>query len=117
MPYTVFDGVAKFSADTSQLDQFIVKLEQGLSSASEKAAASTRELKSAQEEFRASIQAVTAQSGDTTENLQRLAESEKSLALAAAAAKQEHAALKDSLLGAKDASTNFGAAATGAASK
>lgn len=97
MAYTVFDGVAKFTADSSQLDQFIVKLEQGLTSASEKAAASTRDLKSAQDEFRAAIKAVSAEGGDTTANLQQLAEAEKNLALAAAAAKVEHAALKQSL--------------------
>ena len=103
MPITVFDGVAKFSADASQLDQFIVKLEQGLSSASEKAAASTRELKDAQEEFRASIRAVSAEGGDTIDNLERLAQAEKQLTLAAAAAKQEHAALKASLSDASNA--------------
>jgi hypothetical protein len=97
MAYTVFDGVAKFTADSSQLDQFIVTLEQGLTSASEKAAAATVELKAAQDEFRAAIAAVSAESGDTTANLQRLAEAETNLALAAAAAKTEHAALKASL--------------------
>lgn len=117
MAYTVFDAVAKFSADSSQLDDFIVKLEQGLTSASEKAAAATLELKDAQEEFRASIAAVSAEGGDTAANLQRLADAEKNLALSAAAARQEHAALKDSLLGARDASTSFGAAAGGAAEK
>lgn len=104
MAYTVFDGVAKFSADSSQLDQFIVQLEQGLTTASEKAAASTRELKSAQDEFRAAIKAVSAEGGDTAANLQLLAEAEKNLALAAAAAKQEHAALKASLTDTKEAS-------------
>lgn len=110
MAYTVFDGVAKFTADSSQLDQFIVKLEQGLSSASEKAAASTRELKSAQQEFRAAIQAVSAESGDTTANLERLAQAEKNLALAAAAAKQEHAALKEQLIGTKESASVAGQA-------
>src|ERR1700690_1120146 len=104
MVYTVFDGVAKFTADSSQLDQFIVKLEQGLTSASEKAAASTRELKTAQDEFRAAIKAVSAEGGDTTANLQRLADAEKDLALAAAAAKTAHAALKASLTDTKEAS-------------
>ena len=108
MAYTVFDGVAKFTADSSQLDQFIVKLEQGLTTASEKAAASTRELKSAQDEFRSAIKAVSAEGGDTADNLQRLADAEKNLALAAAAAKQEHGALKDSLRGAKDAAREVG---------
>jgi hypothetical protein len=105
MAYTVFDGVAKFTADSSQLDQFIVKLEQGLTSASEKAAASTRDLKAAQDEFRASIKAVSAEGGDTTANLQRLADAEKNLALAAAAAKVEHAALKTELSGTKEAAS------------
>lgn len=104
MAYTVFDGIAKFTADSSQLDQFIVKLEQGLTTASEKAAASTRELKTAQDEFRAAIKAVSAEGGDTTANLQRLAQAEKDLALAAAAAKVEHNALKASLTDTKEAS-------------
>lgn len=102
MAYTVFDAVGKFSADTSQLDQFIAKLEQGLTTASEKAAASTQALKAAQDEFRQSIAAVSAEGGDTTENLQRLAAAEENLALAAAAAKQEHAALKTELAGTKE---------------
>jgi hypothetical protein len=105
MAYTVFDGVAKFTADSSQLDQFIVTLEQGLTSASEKAAASTRDLKSAQDDFRAAIQAVSAEGGNTTANLQVLAEAEKNLALAAAAAKVEHAALKQSLTDTAQASS------------
>src|ERR1700690_3755260 len=107
MAYTVFDGVAKFTADSSQLDQFIVQLEQGLTSASEKAAASTRELKTAQDEFRAAIKAVSAEGGDTTANLQRLADAEKDLALAAAAAKVEHDNLKSSLSGLKTEFTGF----------
>ena len=105
MPLTVFDAVGKFSADTSQLDQFITKLERGLSSASEKAAASTQALKEAQNEFRASIQAVSAAGGDTTDNLERLAQAERNLALASAAAKSEHAALKQELVGTKEASS------------
>lgn len=105
MPLTVFDAVGKFSADTSDLDQFIVKLEQGLSNASEKAAASTQALKAAQDEFRTSIRAVSAEGGDTTENLERLAQAERNLALASAAAKAEHAALKAELIGTKEAST------------
>jgi len=105
MPLTVFDAVGKFSADTSDLDQFIVKLEQGLSNASEKAAASTQALKAAQDEFRTSIRAVSAEGGDTTENLERLAQAERNLALASAAAKAEHAALKAELIGTKEASS------------
>ena len=105
MVYTVFDGVAKFTADSSQLDQFIVQLEQGLTTASEKAAASTRDLKSAQDEFRAAIKAVSAEGGDTTANLQRLADAEKNLALAAAAARVEHTNLKQSLTDTKEASS------------
>ena len=105
MPLTVFDAVGKFSADTSQLDQFIVKLEQGLTSASEKAAAATQALKEAQDEFRASIRAVTAEGGNTTDNLERLAQAERNLALAAAASKSEHAALKQELIGTKEASS------------
>src|ERR1039458_7642531 len=108
MPITVFDAVGKFSADTSDLDQFIVKLEQGLSSASEKAAASTQALKEAQDEFRDAIRAISAESGDTTENLTRLAEAEKNLTLAAAAAKQEHSALKRQLLDTGDAGGDAG---------
>jgi hypothetical protein len=115
--YTVFDGVAKFQADTSALDQFIVKLEQGLSTASEKAAASTRDLKTAQQEFKASIQAVSAESGDTTANLQRLAQAEKELTLAAAAAKTEHVALKEQLLGTAEASSVAGEATAGLTGK
>lgn len=110
MPLTVFDAVGKFSADTSDLDQFIVKLEQGLSNASEKAAASTQALKAAQDEFRASIRAVSDEGGDTTDNLERLAQAERNLALAAAAAKAEHAALKAELLGTKEASSIAGEA-------
>lgn len=102
MAYTVFDAVGKFSADTSQLDQFIAKLEQGLTTASEKAAASTQALKAAQDEFRQSIAAVAAEGGDTADNIQRLAAAEENLALAAAAAKQEHAALKAELAGTKE---------------
>ena len=80
----------------------------GVVTASEKAAASTRELKTAQEEFRAAIAAVSAEGGNTTDNLQRLSEAEKNLALAAAAAKQEHAALKDSLGVAKKGAEDAG---------
>src|SRR5579864_2110331 len=97
MSLTVFDAVGKFSADTSQLDQFIVKLEQGLPSASDRAAAATQALKAAQDDFRAAIKAVSAEGGNTADNLQRLADAEKNLTLAAAASKTEHAALKDSL--------------------
>lgn len=97
MAITVFDGVGKFTADTSQLDQFIVKLEQGLTGASDKAAASTRALKTAQDEFRASIKAVSVEGGDTAANMSRLADAEKQLSLASAAAKQEHASLRAEL--------------------
>jgi hypothetical protein len=97
MPLTVFDAVGKFSADTSDLDQFIVKLEQGLSNASEKAAAATQALKAAQDEFRTSIRAVSAAGGDTTENLTKLADAEKNLTLAAEASRREHASLKKEL--------------------
>ncbi len=112
MPITVFDAVGKFHADTTDLDSFVVKLERGLTTASEKAAASTQLLKAAQDEFRASIAAVSAQGGDTADNLTRLAEAEKNLTLAAAAAKQEHAALKQQLLETKEAS-GVGAEAMG----
>ena len=110
MPITVFDAIAKFSADSSQLDSFIVKLEQGLTTASEKAAASTRDLKAAQDEFRNSIKAVSAEGGDTTANLQRLADAEKQLALAAAAAKVEHTALKSELVGTAESASIAGEA-------
>lgn len=108
MAITVFDAVGKFSADTSQLDQFIVKLEQGLTSASDKAAASTRELKAAQDEFRAAIKAVNTEGGATAENMNRLAEAEKNLVLAAQAAKVEHQALKNSLGQAKEGAEKAG---------
>lgn len=100
---TVFDAVGKFSADTSQLDQFTVKLEQGLTTASEKAAAATVALKNAQQDFRDAIAAVTAEGGNTAENMQKLAEAENQLALAAAAARVEHDQLKNSLNGASGA--------------
>ena len=112
MAITVFDGVAKFSADSSQLDQFIVQLEQGLTSASQKAAASTRDLKAAQDEFRAAIKAVSAEGGDTVENMSRLSDAEKNLALAAAAARQEHAALRGELTATKE-ETGIAAEAVG----
>jgi polyhydroxyalkanoate synthesis regulator phasin/type IV secretory pathway VirB2 component (pilin) len=102
MALTVFDAVGKFSADTSQLDQFIVKLERGLPDASNRAAAATLALKQAQDEFRASIKAVSAEGGNTAENLSRLADAEKNLALTAAATKQEHAALRAELTATKE---------------
>lgn len=107
MAYTVFDGVAKFTADSSDLDSFIVKLEQGLTTASEKAAESTRVLKAAQDDFRAAIQAVSAEGGNTAENLANLAQAEQNLALAAAAAKTEHANLKASLTEVRTEFTGF----------
>lgn len=107
MAYTVFDGVAKFTADSSDLDSFIVKLEQGLTTASEKAAESTRVLKAAQDDFRAAIKAVSAEGGNTAENLANLAQAEQNLALAAAAAKTEHANLKASLVETRTEFTGF----------
>jgi hypothetical protein len=111
MAITVFDAVGKFFADTSNLDEFIVKLEQGLTGASEKAALSTQVLKSAQVEFRDAIKAVSAEGGNTAENMERLAQAEKNLALATAAARQEHAALRAELTQTKEA-TGVAAQAT-----
>jgi hypothetical protein len=97
MALTVFDAVGKFSADTSELDQFIAKLERGIPDASGRAAAATRALKQAQDEFRTSIKSVSVEGGNTAENMQRLADAEKNLTLASAAAKQEHSALRAEL--------------------
>jgi hypothetical protein len=107
MAITVFDAVGKFSAETSELDQFTVKLEQGLSSASDKAAASTRALKQAHDEFREAIKAVSAEGGSTINNMARLGEAEKNLALTTAAAKREHDSLRDSIKTAKSEFTGF----------
>jgi hypothetical protein len=104
MAVTVFDAVGKFFADTSNLDEFIVKLERGLPSAADKAAVSTQLLKAAQLEFREAIKAVNVEGGNTAENLNRLAEAEKNLTLASAAAKEEHAALRAELAGTSEAS-------------
>lgn len=104
MPQTVFDAVGKFFADTSNLDEFTTKLERGLPTAADKAAVSTQLLKAAQLEFRDAIKAVSTEGGNTVENLNRLAEAEKNLTLASAAAKEEHAALKAELAGTSEAS-------------
>lgn len=111
MAVTVFDAVGKFFADTSNLDEFIVKLEHGLTGASEKAAVSTQALKAAQVEFRDAIKAVNVEGGNTVANMERLAQAEKNLALATAAARQEHAALKAELIETKEA-TGVAAQAT-----
>ncbi|MGH9516361.1 MAG: hypothetical protein ACRD3P_11880 [Terriglobales bacterium] len=104
MPITVFDAIGKFTADTSNLDEFTTKLEHGLTGASEKAAAATLALKAAQGEFRDSIKALSAEGGNTAENMARLAEAERGLTLATAAARREHSALKQELTGTAQAS-------------
>lgn len=108
MALTVFDAVGKFHADTSELDQFITKLERNLPDASSRAAAATKALKDAQLEFRDAIKAVNIEGGNTAVNLDRLAQAEKNLSLASQASQIEHKNLKTSLGAVTDAAEKSG---------
>lgn len=103
----VLDVVAKFTADTANLDDFMVKLEQKFPAASEKAAASTALLKNAQQELRQALKDVTAEGGRTPENMQKLADAEKNLSLAASGSKIAHNELKQSIGATAEANTNL----------
>src|SRR5262252_9493060 len=92
------DVVITFLGDTTQLDQTFNNVAGKVDTVNKEAAASTTVLKAAQQELKAALAAVMAEGGNTVANLERLAEAEARLTVAAAEAKAQHAALKNELL-------------------
>jgi hypothetical protein len=97
MPLTVFDAVGKFSADTTELDRFVVSLERGLTTAEEKAAAAALKNKQAHEALREALKVVSIDGSDTADNMAKLAKAQQEAALAAQAASRAQGNLKQSL--------------------
>jgi len=92
------DVVITFLGDTTQLDQTFASVSGKVKTTNTEAAVSTVELKAAQQALREALAAVTAEGGNTVVNLERLAEAEARVTVAAAEAKSQHAALKNELL-------------------
>jgi hypothetical protein len=88
------DVVITFLGDTTQLDQTFDQVTGKVSAASEEAAASTVNLKAAQAELRVALEAVTAEGGNTAENMERLAQAEANLVTATQANTEAQAALR-----------------------
>lgn len=97
MAITVFDGVAKFRSDTTDLEKFTTLLGRVLPTAAQDAAAATLRLKSAKQEFTAAVKEAAQYGGQNEEANKRLSAAEQQLALAARAASAAHTNLNVSL--------------------
>lgn len=91
------DVVVRFLGDLTQLNQSFDQVDARQKATATTAAASTVELKAAQAELRTAMAATTAEGGANADNMNRLADAEKRVAIAAAEAKEAHLALKEQL--------------------
>jgi hypothetical protein len=97
MPLQVFDAIGRFTADTSELDRFVAKLERGLTTAEEKAAAAALRNKQAHEDLRNALKVVSIDGSNTADNMAKLAKAQQDAALAAQAASRAQRNLKADL--------------------